>query len=73
MKLLIDNALSPLVAARLTKGGHDAAHVRDHGLQAATDREILDRAAAEQRVLVSADTDFGTLVPAGAFLQTRHR
>ena len=29
MRLLIDNALSPLVAARLTEGGHDAAHVRD--------------------------------------------
>lgn len=37
-------------------------HTRDYDLQAAGDREILDRAAAEQRVLVSADTDFGTLM-----------
>lgn len=62
MRLLIDNALSPLVAERLSQHGHDAAHVRDYGLQAASDEAILNRAAAEGRVLVSADTDFGTLM-----------
>lgn len=62
MRFLIDNALSPAVAERLRDAGHQAAHVRDYGLQASSDQEILERAQQERRVVVSADTDFGTLL-----------
>jgi predicted nuclease of predicted toxin-antitoxin system len=62
MRFLIDNALSPVVAEGLRRSGHDATHVRDHGLAAAEDSLIFDYAFRERRVIVSADTDFGTLL-----------
>lgn len=62
MKFPIDNALSPRVAERLSEAGHDAVHVRAYNLQAAADEQIVERARAEQRVVVSADTDFGTIL-----------
>lgn len=62
MRFLIDNNLSPVVANLLNQTGHDAVHVRDYDMTAATDPEVMDRAATEARILVSADTDFGTLL-----------
>ena len=62
MKFLVDNALSPDVAAHLRSAGHDAIHVRDRGLGEAADHVILEFAVAEGRGIVTADTDFGALL-----------
>ena len=62
MKFLIDNALSPELARLRREAGHDAVHVRDYGLHAAEDPVILERAGSENRILISADSDFGMLL-----------
>ncbi len=62
MKFLVDTALSPQFAFGLTKAGHDVVHVRDIGLASATDEAIFEVARQQERVIVTADTDFGTLL-----------
>ena len=66
MRFLIDNALPPRLADLLLGAGYDAVHVRDYGMQAAIDEEILARALEEDRIVVSADTDFGVILAAQA-------
>ena len=63
--LALANFLAVLRVQELTflrQQGHDAIHVRDLGMAAAADDALLAEAAKERRVLLSADTDFGTLL-----------
>jgi predicted nuclease of predicted toxin-antitoxin system len=62
MRLLLDHNLSPKLVPLLAEAGHDVIHVRDHGMAAAADRDVLSVAVQADRVLISADTDFGTLL-----------
>ncbi len=58
MKFLIDNQLPLALATMLTSKGHRASHVLDLGLEAATDSEIWNYAAANSLVLITKDEDF---------------
>ncbi|MGO9256710.1 MAG: DUF5615 family PIN-like protein [Bryobacteraceae bacterium] len=62
MKFLVDNALPPGLADLLRAAGHDAVHVREYGIQAAQDSQIVARALLENRIVVSADSDFSAIL-----------
>ncbi len=61
-EFLLDQNLSPALAALLAEAGHDTVHVRDLNLSRASDERVMSRAVADDRVLVSSDTDFGELL-----------
>ena len=60
MRFLVDENLSPRLSESLNGLGHDAVHVAELGLKSASDSEILERALTGDRIVLSADTDFGT-------------
>ena len=70
MKFLADTPLrahvgiSPRVVSALREGGHDAVHLNEQGLGKMPDGEILTKARAERRVLLTHDLDFGELLAA---------
>lgn len=62
MRLLIDANLSPRVAATLVEAGHDAVHVSEVGLLSADDTTIAALASTQRRIVVTSDSDFGTIL-----------
>jgi len=62
MRFLLDENLSPKVAAPLRAAGHDVTIAREVGLRTATDQVVIETARREARVLISADTDFGAIL-----------
>lgn len=62
MRFLLDESISRLVAPALTDAGHDVVEVPSIGLTSATDPIVLQAALDDTRVLVTLDTDFGTLL-----------
>lgn len=61
MNFLIDAQLPPALCGWLRERGHQAVHVFEIGMVAASDIEIAARAEADGAVLVSKDEDFVTL------------
>jgi predicted nuclease of predicted toxin-antitoxin system len=62
VRFLVDQNRSPRLAELLCEAGHDAVHTLELGLERAEDDEVLDRARAEQRIVVTGDADFGALL-----------
>ena len=62
MKFLADMGLARSTVAFLRAQGHDAVHLRDQGLQRLEDEEIIEKARAEGRVILTHDLDFGRII-----------
>ena len=57
-RFLIDENLSPQLAHHLrTVHGYEAVHVNEIGLQGASDPEVLARAVAENRIVVTSNAE----------------
>lgn len=65
MRFLADAGISPKTIAFLRQQGHDAIHVRELDMQRASDREIVERARSEDRVVLTFDLDFGEILALG--------
>jgi predicted nuclease of predicted toxin-antitoxin system len=64
MKFLADMGISMRVVVALRKQGHDAVHLQDQDLGRLPDSEILTKARAEERIVLTHDLDFGELLAA---------
>ena len=65
MRFLVDQNLSPLFADQIRLASHDVVHTRDIDLATSSDEAVLEWAVDDNRILISADTDFGFLLVVG--------
>ncbi|MEG3859356.1 DUF5615 family PIN-like protein [Microcoleus sp. herbarium12] len=62
MKLLLDQGLPLSAAALFRNASIDTIHVGEIGMSQAEDTEIIQKARQEERVVVTLDADFHTLL-----------
>ena len=62
MRLLLDQGLPRSAATLLNEHGIDTIHVGEIGLWAAEDAEIIQQAQTDERIIVTLDADFHTLL-----------
>ena len=65
MRFLADAGASPRTVEFLRQLGHDEVHVRTLGLQRSPDLELVHRARADSRVVLTFDLDFGDILALG--------
>jgi predicted nuclease of predicted toxin-antitoxin system len=61
MRFLADMGVSGRVVEWLRSQGHDATHLREEGLHRLPNGGIFDKAAAEERVVLTFDLDFSEI------------
>lgn len=62
MRLLLDQGTPRSTAKLLTDAGFDAVHTADLGLAEADDTEIIEAARDDDRVVITLDSDFHTIL-----------
>ena len=62
MKFLLDADMPKSTADIIRSFGYDVEDVRDIGLGAAKDKEIIEYALKNERIVVTRDTDFGEVL-----------
>ena len=62
MRFLIDMALSPKTVKFLQELGHEAVRANELGMAKSKDRKLLEHAAANDMVVITADLDFGDIL-----------
>jgi len=62
MKFLLDMPVSPLLLHVLQSYGHEGVHAYQIGKDRASDREVLEIARRESRIVITADLDFPRLL-----------
>ena len=64
MRFLADMGVARDVMQWLRDQGHDAVHLRELEMSRASDREVFEKAADEDRALLTFDLDFSDIVAA---------
>ena len=62
MNFLVDMALSPKTVNVLRNSGYEAVRVNELGMAKSRDREILEYAAKNDMIVLTADLDFGDIL-----------
>jgi predicted nuclease of predicted toxin-antitoxin system len=60
MRFLVDASLPPALAGTLHEAGHDAVFLAEIGSPSASDPEVIELARREERIIITADSDFST-------------
>jgi len=67
MKFLADMGVSPRCVEWLRSQGHNAVHLHEQNLHRSSDYDVLRKARAEERILLTMDLDFAQLISAARF------